>query len=333
MAKRVRRVIRKVKPSLIATIDDQLWPINIVLLILGGFITGEVLVFGDFTTPAVLQNGWTWLTWVWFAVIGTMLLAWKYGGRTARRTQLSGALALVFTLFLLTACYYFEIFAAVAIDDVPRDVAKKEEVVQPDFVQLQEIQRQQIQLDHHKPVETEVTEEQQLEVEQQTVEGEQPVRKQKNEAEPVPQPTRQAEPSPRQLSQPRRSTPRQANTTGQLSRQVQPNEAQPEKVASPSVAQQDQPKPAAKVDAQTQALAPRKTTATTQRPNNIETPTTQSQQPKLRNARRPTPSAEQPQLSTSRPTLRRAVRQPLEIPKVQQVAQQQPAASQQLESS
>lgn len=254
MAKRVRRVIRRVKQPLTASFDDQLWPVNIVLLILGGFLTGEILIFGDFTTPAVFSNGWTWLSWVWFAVIGTMLLAWKAGGRTARRTQLSGAVALVLTLSLLTACYYFHIFSAVAIEDTLNDVAATSDFVAPEVVQYLEIQQPHVVLEHERPVETEPLEPETSEPEQQTTQSDPAVRSPVPNAQPTPQVERQADASARQQPERRRTPPKQAETTGRLSRQPQPSTARPNQVASPTVSTQEQPK-AATLDAQTQPVA------------------------------------------------------------------------------
>ncbi|MGB6042410.1 MAG: hypothetical protein WBF93_04550, partial [Pirellulales bacterium] len=326
MAKRVRRVIRRVKQPLTASFDDQLWPVNIVLLILGGFLTGEILIFGDFTTPAVFSNGWTWLSWVWFAVIGTMLLAWKAGGRTARRTQLSGAVALVLTLSLLTACYYFHIFSAVAIEDTLNDVAATSDFVAPEVVQYLEIQQPHVVLEHERPVETEPLEPETSEPEQQTTQSDPAVRSPVPNAQPTPQVERQADASARQQPERRRTPPKQAETTGRLSRQPQPSTARPNQVASPTVSTQEQPK-AATLDAQTQPVAPRKSMSASQRATAATDPATEVTQPTLQTARQPTALSDKPKLDTSRPSQQRAVRQPAEVPNTLHIAKVPPTAS------
>ena len=55
------KTIRKVKPSKIVDFDDQLWSINVAILILAGFIAGIVIGKSDFDDSRLLYNGWVHL--------------------------------------------------------------------------------------------------------------------------------------------------------------------------------------------------------------------------------------------------------------------------------
>ncbi|MCE9552974.1 MAG: hypothetical protein K8T91_06300, partial [Planctomycetes bacterium] len=83
-------------------IDEQFWPVNLLLLVLGAVVSGAIAVRADFFTPRLLGSGWTWLATVWLIVGLVTLGAWRLGDRAARRLQLSAVLAILLILFLLT---------------------------------------------------------------------------------------------------------------------------------------------------------------------------------------------------------------------------------------
>ena len=103
-----------------------------------------------------------------------MLTAWRIGGVMARRTQLSAVLALILTLGMLTGFYFFKVFRAVLIEDGPRDVVQREQVTLPDYFEVQH-ERQQVQLEHERPVDTKEPETKRLEVPRQDIKPEEKV--------------------------------------------------------------------------------------------------------------------------------------------------------------
>ena len=131
MAK-IRRVIRKIQPAYTAALDEQLWPINVMLLVLGGMLSGELVTWGilsgNLHSGSPLHNTWMHIAVTWLLIGGSMLMAWKVGGVMARRTQLSLVLALILFLILITCCIFVEVFAEIRVDDEIRDVAQRPEV-------------------------------------------------------------------------------------------------------------------------------------------------------------------------------------------------------------
>ena len=60
MAK-LRRIIRKLKPPQYQPIDEQLWPVIVALVVLGGFTVGALLAYLRFDDPRWYANAITWL--------------------------------------------------------------------------------------------------------------------------------------------------------------------------------------------------------------------------------------------------------------------------------
>ena len=60
MAK-IRRIIRKLKPPQYRPIDEQLWPVIVALVVLGGFTLGSLLAYLRFDDPRWYANALTWL--------------------------------------------------------------------------------------------------------------------------------------------------------------------------------------------------------------------------------------------------------------------------------
>ena len=53
-----RRVITKVERARQFGFDEQLWPVNLALLVLAGFVAGIIIVQGGWDDPRLLHNGW-----------------------------------------------------------------------------------------------------------------------------------------------------------------------------------------------------------------------------------------------------------------------------------
>jgi Prenyltransferase and squalene oxidase repeat len=89
-----RDTIRKVNPTDRADFDEQLWPVNLALLLLCGCVGGVIWANSDFATPDLLNNGYVRLVTLVGSVFVLGLLAIKLGGREARRLQLAAFLSL-----------------------------------------------------------------------------------------------------------------------------------------------------------------------------------------------------------------------------------------------
>ena len=87
MMPRTRRVIRRTRPTRRTRLDDQLWPVVVALVVLGGFLAGTILAYLRVDDPRWYANAITWLIAV-PVVIGTTL-AWLSlsGNRVLRRTM------------------------------------------------------------------------------------------------------------------------------------------------------------------------------------------------------------------------------------------------------
>ena len=104
MAQTVQK-IRKVEHSAISDFDEQLWPINVAIVILAGFVAGIVIAYSSFDDPHILRNGWTRL-----AVVGMLvgLLFWGVfwlEGKMLRRLRLCIVLALLTAVLALSVDY------------------------------------------------------------------------------------------------------------------------------------------------------------------------------------------------------------------------------------
>lgn len=110
MAK-TRHIIRKTHPVRYRRITDQLWPLVVALVVLGGFLAGSVLAYLRLDDPRWFANAWTWLI-VIVLVISTALavLAWT-GNRLLRRTmQLSIVLGVIVHVVLFIASLETDVF-------------------------------------------------------------------------------------------------------------------------------------------------------------------------------------------------------------------------------
>ncbi len=91
---KTKRVIRRVSHGSVADFDDQLWPINCLLLIMAAMVAGLVLaVKPSFAPPRLdhtfFNNGWVLLGGIVFLVASLLAGTWWLQRRQAtRRMQL-----------------------------------------------------------------------------------------------------------------------------------------------------------------------------------------------------------------------------------------------------
>jgi len=100
MASPTRQHVRKVHVAKVADFDDQLWPINVAILILAGFVAGIVFATSDFHDPRIFYNGWVHLGVV-ALLVGVLFWAvvWLQG-KVLRRVQLCILISLLMHLWL-----------------------------------------------------------------------------------------------------------------------------------------------------------------------------------------------------------------------------------------
>ena len=98
---RTHQKIQKVQTAKVADFDDQLWPINLAIVILGGFVAGLVFAYSDFQDARILYNGWTRLVFVGLMVAGLMWAVHWLEGKMLRRLRLCIILALLVNLWVL----------------------------------------------------------------------------------------------------------------------------------------------------------------------------------------------------------------------------------------
>ena len=84
----VHQKIRKVQTARVADFDDQLWPINCVIVILAGFVAGIVIAKSNFHDPRILYNGWVRLFSVALMMGGLFAAVAWLQGKMLRRVQL-----------------------------------------------------------------------------------------------------------------------------------------------------------------------------------------------------------------------------------------------------
>ncbi len=96
---RTKRVLREVHPAPAVPFDDRLWPINVLLAILGGFEAGVIIASSDFQTTDIVRNGWFRLGILAFILLALVLgIVWLQG-RMQRRMQLAVLASLLLHLW------------------------------------------------------------------------------------------------------------------------------------------------------------------------------------------------------------------------------------------
>ena len=158
MAK-IRRIIRKLRPPRYQPIDEQLWPVIVALLLLGGFTLGAVLAYLRFDDPRWYANALTWLIIALLLTGGATVALTLVDNRAFRRSmQLAILLGLLFHVILLVVSFELTIFGRiydliVAKSDMTEN---RQPTVVPEY--FQSARRPQPRRELERPVETETPE-------------------------------------------------------------------------------------------------------------------------------------------------------------------------------
>src|SRR5436189_5075099 len=87
MAK-IRRVVRKVEPTAAHYFDEQLWPIQIALVVLGGFLMGVSLAQLPLSGVAWYRTAWPSLIVIPLVIGAAMVAMAHIGNRAVRLSRL-----------------------------------------------------------------------------------------------------------------------------------------------------------------------------------------------------------------------------------------------------
>lgn len=157
-----RRSIRRIDPTRLADFDEQLWPINLAVLILAGFVAGVVYATTDnFFDPRLLHNGVFRLSVVALMVAMVFWATAFFRTRVARRVQLCVILSLLAHLILVVFLHEQYLTLLERWQDEEVATAEKDEpVILPEYFS-ESITRPDAVPDFAKPVETDAPRESQ----------------------------------------------------------------------------------------------------------------------------------------------------------------------------
>ncbi len=215
-----KQVIRKVEAASTIDFDEQQWPINVALLILGAFVAGVVVAASDFEDPRVLYNGWVRMFGV-LLTLGLLFGGMMYMQRTVmRRVQLCVLVSLLFHMWL--ALYLHQHYLRLMAQEEARRSQQEQTVYEPITIpdyNPEQLDRPEIVQSFEEPVETQAP----VDAEQEPLEPENMDRPlptiDKPEVEPVE--AQRQQPSPAEMQRAELSAPRRADQAagGQVSRQ------------------------------------------------------------------------------------------------------------------
>lgn len=210
-----KRVIRKTDPVAEKKFDEQQWPVNLALFLLGGFLIGLAFayLYGSF--------------WLWPAIlaipllIGGAMLALRFiNNRVFQRTlQFAIVISLFAHMVLIVVMVGISVFARwVDPENSLAELPQPVERVVPEYRPNQVNPTERRELEFNRPVETPTPEPRPEEIEPERVEQEQ----ERNEPQPIPTPEVQPTPKPQitKRETPSETVPRQAATASKLSRQT-----------------------------------------------------------------------------------------------------------------
>ena len=216
-------------------LDEQLWPINLAILIIAGIAAGFVGVTStfpdpsllDFTDPGIIQTGWGRLASVALTALTAMMAVFGLQRWVARRVLFCLLVGLVIHLWLGLYLHkqYLVVMAERAEEQRSLLAEEDELTLVPDY-HISQISPTEAPQSFEKPVEAEPPRESQpLEVEKKAKEhevvAEQPA--------PLPQTLPDEAPTPLRMDRAESSVPLQADQAAgiELSRQTTPDRPEP----------------------------------------------------------------------------------------------------------
>ncbi len=214
-----RRIIRKTQPARIQRVDDQLWPLVVAMVVLGGFLSGSVLAYLRLDDSRWYANAWTWLIAIPVVIAtGLIWLAWT-GNRLLRRTmQLAVVSGVTIHVILFILAIETDVFHRVWVEVLASAANPPQHatVKTPDYRAWQHDPQRRARRDTEQPV--------QISVPDPVVEPERPEQTQPQPTQmelqprPVPEPQETPRPNVVKRPEPNQSVPRQRDEMSKLSR-------------------------------------------------------------------------------------------------------------------
>ncbi len=329
MAK-IRRIVRKLRPAAATAFDDQLWPVMVALVVLGGFVMGALLAYLRFDDPRWYTNALTWLIATVLVTAGVAAALAMLENRTFRRSL---QLAIILGLFLHTVLFvasvelhiFDRILEAFRGDSEPQEI--REVVTVPEYFERAE--REQQREAFERPVETDDPAPQLDMDELEREETEQEPVPPDPQPTPVPEPEQTAQPNLMRRLQTEQPAPRFSEQPSQLSRRLSAARTTPPTTAvAPVQVATPRPNAASRMQAQDSDVQQRDTDRQVTRRAQPDAPSTQALAPNAAVARRQTTRSPQT-TESSTPSYRRSLNRPIEVPKTEVELSQTPAVTQQ----
>ncbi len=159
MAK-VRRIVRTVRPERPQGFDEQLWPVDVALIVLGGFLIGVDLAYLRFDDPRWYANAIVWLVATPVLVLGTMGALRLVSSRMVRRSmQLAMVVSVVVHVLFLVSMINIVIFSRMWPDVIQTtEVTPRQPKVIPDYHPVYSNPEPKQQPDFEKLIETKTPE-------------------------------------------------------------------------------------------------------------------------------------------------------------------------------
>ncbi len=132
-----KSVVRKIVNEHLGDFDEQVWPVNLAILVFAGFVTGIVLATTeDFFDPRLLYNGFFRLGVIAVLVIGLLFSTARLKAPTARRIQFCVVLSLFLHMILAVFLreQYLKLVAFLS-EQATGDTTVEEVVTIPDYVE------------------------------------------------------------------------------------------------------------------------------------------------------------------------------------------------------
>jgi len=330
---KTRRVVRKVRRGPRA-FEDQLWPVMVAMLILGGYLAGAILAIFPVDESRWQYNAFTYLAALPIAIGAAMVGLAYLNPRTVRRSmQLAAILSLMLNLTLLWVMSAYNLIPQLHIPPNPaQDELAQETFVTPDY-HFSQIEENQPRQDHEKPVETKAPKPEDQEIPQEAIKPEEPKEERQPANTPEPEPT--VKPNVVERSQASESVPRRSEHNSKLSRQMTEMRPTPAMPTAQTLPTPQTPQRRPKITAQEQKLARESVRQPTvkQQSQAVETPT--PAQPTSQSfTRRRTEVTPTVATATPAPTAPRKIETPTFTPRAEaQLADASAAAQQTTEKS
>jgi hypothetical protein len=252
--------VRKYKVAKRSTFDDLRWPVNMALVVLGGFLVGGILAYQRPDDPRWYASPWVSIILVGLLICSSMLTLSYTPNRLLRRTmQFSIVICAILHLVLLVISLENSIFSRSWTEQVSqRNVMQKRRVTAPPRHPLQ-VNQPSEDLDVDRPVQTPEPEPVPRDIDRPEPEPQQ------TPLPPQPQPVERPQPAQPEVVQNRAQqspmVPRMSQHRSQLSRRESESETASAVAVEVPVQQRQQPSSRPSLQASTQQTARAATSA------------------------------------------------------------------------